>query len=379
MPHWALLEESIDRAFNETCDNILVAGDFNINIQNSTSNKITRLISSYNAEQLITTPTHYTEHSSSLIDLMFIKHTQHVLTSFVADPFIPDLVRFHCPTITVMKFDKPNVGYYKRRIWLYDKGDYGKYREILKNSNWDNVLRSQNPDTIVIKITDIIIDAASKSIPNKIATIRPNDIPWFNCRLRRLIRKRNIIHKKAKTNNNEITWAHFRKIRNEVTSLLRKCKLEYKDGLVEKINNDNISAKTWFKLAKQLTDKHSSSTQIPTLLDNRAEATTDIEKTEMLNAYFCRQSSIDDSGHGLPPLIMPQQTISSISISSEDIYDCISIIDPSKASGPDLISPRLLREGASELSLPLSAYFNLLLATSYFPPAWKLANVTPHI
>ncbi len=110
-------------------------------------------------------------------------------------------------------------------------------------------------------------------------------------------------------------------IRNEVTSLLRKCKLEYKDGLVEKINNDNISAKTWFKLAKQLTDKHSSSTQIPTLLDNRAEATTDIEKTEMLNAYFCRQSSIDDSGHGLPPLIMPQQTISSISISSEDIYD----------------------------------------------------------
>ncbi len=38
--YWTLLEESIDRAFNQTCDNLLVAGDFNINVENSTYNKM---------------------------------------------------------------------------------------------------------------------------------------------------------------------------------------------------------------------------------------------------------------------------------------------------------------------------------------------------
>ncbi len=52
-------------------------------------------------------------------------------------------------------------------------------------------------------------------------------------------------------------------------------------------------------------------------------------------------------------------------------------MDPSKASGPDTISPRLLREGANELSKPLATIFNMLLSTSMFPKAWKLANVTP--
>ncbi len=114
------------------------------------------------------------------------------------------------------------------------------------------------------KITDIILDAASKSIPNKMATIRPNDIPWFNTNLRKLIRKRNRIHKQAKTVNNEQAWYKFRKIRNEVTSLLRKCKLEYKNKIIEQINDNNVTAKTWFKLAKKLTDKKCSSSQYNT-------------------------------------------------------------------------------------------------------------------
>ncbi len=124
--HWLLLEESIDRAFNQTCDNIIVAGDFNINVLNSNSNKMSRLITSYNAEQLISTPTHFTENSSSLIDLIFVKEVQHVITSFVADPFIPNLTRFHCPVVVVLKLKKPKVTAYRRKIWLYDQGNYAE-------------------------------------------------------------------------------------------------------------------------------------------------------------------------------------------------------------------------------------------------------------
>ncbi len=104
--HWVLLEESIDRAFNQSCENIIIAGDFNMNVQHSNTNKISRLITSYNAEQLISTPTHFTEYSSSLIDLIIVKDTRHIITSFVADPFIPDLIRYHCPRCSGLKIKK---------------------------------------------------------------------------------------------------------------------------------------------------------------------------------------------------------------------------------------------------------------------------------
>ena len=68
--------------------------------------KIKHRITSYNAEHLITSPTHFTEHSHSLIDLMIVKNKEHTISSFVSDPFITDVIRFHCPIVTVLKFRK---------------------------------------------------------------------------------------------------------------------------------------------------------------------------------------------------------------------------------------------------------------------------------
>ncbi len=110
-------------------------------------------------------------------------------------------------------------------------------------------------DNIAKTISDTIWDAATKSIPNKWATIRPNDVPWFNSHLRTLIRKRNRMHKQAKINNTDLLWSRFRKIRNEVTALIRKSKLEYKNKLIKKINDDKLTARNWFKLAKKV-NKH---------------------------------------------------------------------------------------------------------------------------
>ncbi len=190
-------------------------------------------------------------------------------------------------------------------------------------------------------------------------------------------RKRNRIHKQAKTQNTVNHWSKFRKLRNEVTSLIRKSKFEYKHKLIIKINENNVTAKTWFKLAKQITSKHSSS-QIPPLIVNGIEASTDIDKTETLNDYFCQQSSIDDINQQLPHSVpLRNCSIESINISPINVRDAISTINPSKASGPDLISPRLLREASLELSDHCLYISPDLLNSSYFPTNWKLANVAP--
>ena len=52
-------------------------------------------------------------------------------------------------------------------------------------------------------------------VPHKQVTIRPNDKPWMTDEVRKKLRRKNRIHKIAKTKNRPQDWAKFRKERNE--------------------------------------------------------------------------------------------------------------------------------------------------------------------
>ena len=81
----------------------------------------------FNLKQLIHEATHYTEHSVSLIDLILVGSESNILASGVADPFIPDQIRYHCPTIVLLKFVRPSLKSYKRKIWYYARADFDQY------------------------------------------------------------------------------------------------------------------------------------------------------------------------------------------------------------------------------------------------------------
>ena len=48
-------------------------------------------------------PTHFTENSSSIIDLLFIGNKDSVLTSGVGEPCLDLSIRYHCPIFGVCK------------------------------------------------------------------------------------------------------------------------------------------------------------------------------------------------------------------------------------------------------------------------------------
>ena len=64
-------------------------------------------------------------------------------------------------------------------------------------------------------------------------------------------------------------------------------------------------------------------------------------------------------------------------ITETDVDDILKTVDTSKATGPDMLNPRLLKEASSILKYPLCKLFNLSLSTSIFPTESKFANVTP--
>ena len=129
------LSESIDRAYNSNITDIFILGDFKYNLAMVNVNKMTDLTLEYNLAQLIREHTHFTDHSSSMIDLILVRSNAHVLTSSVIDIFIPDQVRYHCPTIVLLKFLRPAMKTYSRRIWNYKLADFDKFRELLYDHN----------------------------------------------------------------------------------------------------------------------------------------------------------------------------------------------------------------------------------------------------
>jgi hypothetical protein len=76
-------------------------------------------------------------------------------------------------------------------------------------------------------------------------------------------------------------------------------------------------------------------------------------------------------------LLTNKESLGHIVITEIEVEDILNILDISKSSGPDAVSPRLLKEATQILKSPLCRFFNLSLRTGIFPTNWKCANVTP--
>ena len=92
------IEVSISLALDTQNSNNIVTSDFNLCVQNQhTSNEISDICTQFSQYHTIIEPTHFTEHSSSLIDVVFTSDRYNILYSEVAEPFLHQDICFHCP------------------------------------------------------------------------------------------------------------------------------------------------------------------------------------------------------------------------------------------------------------------------------------------
>ena len=376
--YWNLIYESFDRAINTSIKDIFLLGDLNNDMLNTVRSKqLTDFLVTFNLHQLIVEPTHYTETSSSLIDVIIANSTRNVLAGEVCDPIIPDLVRYHLPIAVLLKFLKPKQSSFKRKIWKYAEGNYELYRQILAESDWEQILTGQ-PEYVTEQISNTILNAATDSIPNKYVTIRPADPPWMHNEIRKLIRQRKRLHKKAKRLNTDQIWRKFRKLRNKIVKEIRSSKLNYENRIANLLKTNTQDIRTWWKLSKQVLKLDKNEETIPSLYYNNTSYEDDEDKAEILNDYFISQAQLNDSEVILPDLVLPPyHLLDSITISPQDVLDILKSLDTTKASGPDVINPRLLKEASNELCIPLSILFSRLITLGKFPQAWKNGNLTP--
>ena len=266
---------------------------------------------------------------------------------------------------------------YKRHIWLYDRGDYDEFRHKLGQSDWDHVFSTNNINECADKFADMITSAAKFSIPNKTITLRPTEPNWINSHIKREIRKRKRLFRNAKRRNTITSWNKFKTKRNEVTLMIRDAKKQYNYKFISDISNSNNNSKRWHKIVNQIIAPVNNTKSIQFLEINGEIIESDFEMAQALNNYFVEQSTLDEYNASLPEFQPPNlEVLENVIISDGDVIKAINMVKPNKASGPDLISPRLFKEGANQLVLPLRKLFNLSIILGEFPASWKKSNVT---
>ncbi|MEW8512948.1 MAG: hypothetical protein AB2608_19100, partial [Candidatus Thiodiazotropha sp.] len=208
----------------------------------------------------------FTETSSSLLDIILVSNKDHLLLSGVADPFLNQEVRYHCPVYGIFKFSKPKQKSFTRHVWKYLQGDYDLLRTKAASTDWTS-LYDDDISTHAENITSHIISIAKECIPNKTIRVRPSDPPWITSYIKHHIRKRKRAYRKAKHTNSPIKWAKFRKIRNKVVTLIRDSKTSFYDGISNKLKSNKLSSRDWWSILKKVISPTSNSV-IPALESN---------------------------------------------------------------------------------------------------------------
>lgn len=134
------IEDSIALAVDSPgVSEIIITGDFNLNILNpQTARKINMICTQFSFYQSINQPTHFTETSSSLLDILLVNNKTHLILSGVGDPFLSQEIRYHCPIYGIFKFSKPKLISITRHIWNYEQGNYDLLRSKAASFDWDN-------------------------------------------------------------------------------------------------------------------------------------------------------------------------------------------------------------------------------------------------
>ena len=110
----------------------------------------------------------------------------------------------------------------------------------------------------------------------------------------------------------------------------------------------------------------------------RKRAYSPLDKANLFNSFFqsvfIKDSEASDFQN---PSQLNEHVIGDLSCSVEEVAKLLQSSDVNKASGLDNIPPRILKECAMELALPLRNFFNFTLSRGNIPADWKVANVVP--
>ena len=252
----------------------------------------------------------------------------------------------------------------------YSMADYFAINNVVANFEFSQIA-SINVDIAWADLKTVLVDACNEFVPT-LKLSRGKSPRWYTAEIRHNI---NRIRSPRRRKNKNPTPGRLAKLTNlfcNIQHLMVTGKTEYQSKLVPTFGSNPR------KLYCYLSDLRNAKSLLNFIQHNNSFIDNLLEIAEVFNEYF--NSTFTSSNFVLPgihQLPSPMSQLNTIYINETDIYEALTILDPTKSSGCDDISPRLLQNCASALTTPVAHIYSLSLQSQVFPTAWKLHKIFP--
>ena len=241
-------------------------------------------------------------------------------------------------------------------------------------SNYCTKSHSESVNENFADIKSFLLEAQKLFIPSKEISGKYS-YPWINGFLKRHIYKRRRLFDALLKNG---------KRPRDVPQYIRYCKLvdkliedsywKYINNLFDNQGSDIDNKKNLFKFVKS---QRKDQNGIPPFKHQGNTVTDAKTKAGLMNDYFTSVFTAS-SGNPIPDKgPSPHSIMSDITVTSNGVHKLLSNLQSKKATGPDLISARLLKTIAEEITPVFVSLFQQSFDTGIFPDECKKANVTP--
>ena len=378
---------SLHRASQQQNACLLVGGDFNfpgLDWESATlktkspcprlHNDFLSLVYDNGLEQLVKEPTR----DDNTLDL-FLTNCPQLVPRVEVVPGLSDHNIPYCE----FNICVPRKKQQQREILLYNRADWPSLRRaaIDLSTELQQMQDTATTEELWTTFKEKLQKAVKSSVPHRLTRTKVNQ-PWVTADLRRLINKKDRIYRCMKKTGSDHLRARFKDLRRTIQRLLRRSYWCYLNNILTGEDDPDRAGKNkrfWTYVKNQ----KSSCVGVAPLKKDGQLTSDPMVQAEVLNAQF--QSVFGDGATytdedfqtkiGTPALDIPP--MDAIHITPHGVKKLMMILDPNKATGPDGISPRILKELAEELAPGLTTIFQSSLATGLVPADWKDAHVTP--
>lgn len=357
----------LDGVFNliaeisSTEPNVLIMGDFNVNLLVKNSYKATKMaeyLSSLSLKLVNTFPTCHKSEFSSVIDLFAgncLSNVNNVYQSSVGGISDHDFI---CVDYKY-KHSKANSEVYWTRE--YHKVDTFSFLSDLRNISFDRVFYCANVDEKLRLFNRLFFEILDRHAPLRKKTVRDPNNPWITNQIERLFKNRSDAYecwKRDKSNSQK--WANFTRLRNLANNKVKSTKREF---FASQLNAD-LPAKQLWRNIKRLGLKQT----------NTKMGGGDITAGS-LNVFFVTQTVPFSFSHNHDSFELPSR-FSFTGVTADEVLAEFASAS-CDAVGNDLIPLKMLKASLS-VTLPcITDIFNSCITTSEFPIDWKTAKVIP--
>ena len=253
---------------------------------------------------------------------------------------------------------------------VYDKGKYDEFRSFVYNFDWSD-MKNSNLEESWSLIKNTLKEGISQYIPKRKAQNVTHKPPWLNKEATVAIKRKNNAYKKYRMNKSHYNEHKYRTQRNIATNEVRKAKQSFEQKIAKECKKN---PKAFWRYIKSKTIPKAN---IGNLKYNGKVAETDIEKAEILNSFLRSVYNDEDTGE-LPEAETTTQryNICELRVTPQSVEDKLLNLNPNKSAGPDGLHPRILRELAGPLAIPVCNLMNKCFEQGKIPEEWKDSNVT---